>query len=102
MALPDRKATNSVGGLGNSPCAVARAAAIMPTVAAGSSTSAMTLPINGIMDASDTQAMNKKNSPDMAKGCFQKVRMPWRTQTKPMRAGTMVSFIQSSSKWFSK
>ena len=89
-------------GMGNLPCSATEVAAIRPKVMAGNKTSAMTLPITGIMEASDTQAMNKKNSPDMAKGCFQKVRIPWRTQTKPMRAGTMVSFIQDNSKWFSK
>jgi hypothetical protein len=54
---------------------------------------AMTEPMMGTKDNTDTHAMNKKNSPVKARGCRQKVRMPSLTQTRPCLAGTMFSFM---------
>jgi hypothetical protein len=62
-------------------------------VAAGKMTKDKMAPNTGIMDKTDTVAMNKKNKPVKAKGCRQKVRMPILTQTQPCFAGTMLSFM---------
>jgi hypothetical protein len=55
-------------GMGNLPSEATCVAAIMPSVSAGRTTKAKAPPMNGTIETSDTVVMNKKNSPDMAKG----------------------------------
>jgi len=55
-------------GMGNLPEAACYVATISPNVAAGRTTKATAAPMTGIMDSTDTQAMNKKNKPVKAKG----------------------------------
>ena len=92
---PARKALMRMDGMGNLPLLASSVAAIRPSVAAGSSASASAAPTNGTRVASDSTAMNMKNSPDMASGCPKKVLMPSFTQVRPVRAGTILSFMGS-------
>ena len=62
---------------------------------AGKTTKAKAPPMKGTMETTETVAMNKKNRPDRAKGCRQKVRMPWRAHLRPARAGTICKFMGS-------
>ena len=70
--------------------------AIKPSVPIGSKASATKLPTKGSKENTDMMAMNMKNKPLKAMGCFQKVRMPWRTQSLPVLAGTTLSFMVQS------
>ena len=43
--------------------------------------------------ATEMSAMYMKNNPDKAKGCLKNVETPSFSQTRPVRAGTMLSFM---------
>ena len=90
---PVRNATSSTVGIGKRPCTASAEATIMASVADGSSTSASADPTSGTIDASDMAAMVMKNSAAMAMGWRQNTRMPLLTQSMPVRAGTMWSFM---------
>ena len=90
---PARKALIKIDGMGNLPLVASCVAAIRPSVAAGNNARARAEPMKGSKDATDSIAMNMKNNPDMAKGCCRKVLKPSLTQTRPVRAGTMLSFM---------
>ena len=74
--FPARNATMRMDGIGNLPKSTSRAAAIKPKVAAGNNAKAKKLPNTGINELMDNTAMNMKNKPLNARGCFQKARMP--------------------------
>ena len=90
---PVRKATSDTAGVGKRPCTASAAATIMASVAEGSRASATAGPTSGIMVASDMAAMVMKNRAASAMGCRQNARMPSLTQARPVRAGTMWSFM---------
>ena len=79
--------------MGNLPLVASCVAAIRPSVAAGNSASASAAPIKGTNVATDSSAMNMKNNPDNASGCCRKVLTPSLTHVKPVRAGTILSFM---------
>ena len=95
-SAPVLKPAAKMNGMGNLPSSTSRVAAIKPKVAAGRSIKAKKLPSTGTMERMDMLAMNMKNKPVSASGCFQKARMPWRTQSEPVFAGTTLSFIGQS------
>ena len=70
------------------------AATIITSVAAGNSASASAGPISGTMVAIDMAAMVMKNRDAMASGWRQNTRIPLLTQSMPVRAGTMWSFMR--------
>ena len=88
-----RKALIKIDGIGNLPRVASRVAAISPSVAAGSSASASAAPTKGTSVATESIAMNMKKRPDIASGCRMKVVMPSLTQVRPVRAGTILSFM---------
>ena len=65
----------------------------MASVAEGSSVSANAGPTSGTIEAIDMAAMVMKNRAAMASGWRRKTKMPLLTQARPVRAGTMCSFI---------
>ena len=79
--------------MGKLPLVASCVAAIRPSVAAGSRPSASAAPMKGTSVATDSRAMNMKNRPDIASGCLMKVVMPSLTQVRPVRAGTIFSFM---------
>ena len=62
-----------IDGMGNLSKLASLAAAINPNVASGKSINAKKLPANGTRERTDNIAINIKNSPLSAIGCFQKV-----------------------------
>jgi hypothetical protein len=90
---PVRNATSSRAGVGARPCDASAAATIMASDVAGSRPSAITGPTSGSTVTSDMAAMDRKNSAASASGCWRKVRMPCCTHCRPVRAGTMRSFM---------
>ena len=90
---PVRNATSSTAGVGNLPCDACAAATIIASVDEGSRASAIAGPTSGTRVASDMAAMVMKNSAAMAMGCRQNARIPSLTQVRPVRAGTMWSFM---------
>ena len=94
FAGPARKAETRVVGIGKRPCCASRLAAIRPSVAAGTSASESRVPITGTSDSTETVAMNMKNRPAIARGWRKKVCAPSLTHWKPVRAGTIWSFMQ--------
>ena len=90
---PARKALIRIVGIGNLPLLASSVAAIRPSVAAGRRVRASALPTKGTRVATDIRAMNMKNRPAKASGWRKKVVMPSFTQTRPVRAGTILSFM---------
>ena len=66
----------------------------MASVAEGSSVSASAGPTSGTIEANDMAAMVIKNRAAMAMGWRRKTKMPLLTQARPVRAGTMCSFMR--------
>ena len=79
--------------MGNLPLLASSVAAIRPSVAAGTSSPPMKTPITGICAMTITTVMYMKNRPASASGCRRKVRTPSLIHWKPVRAGTILSFM---------